>query len=139
MASYRIDGKKIYATVAKLKATELKEIKNYVALGYEIIDVKPQPLTKEEKAAKQDANHYSQKNVLAFLQQKGNEELLKEYNKRYNEQAGTNRTKDGVKIPDEPKFLKNGQPKKKGYANCIGWFRSLYTWNEDSKAYIKAN
>lgn len=127
--NYKISGKKIYAVVPNLKAAEIKAIKNYVALGYEIVEVEAPKKEKKESA-------YTAEKVVAFLKQKGNEELFAEYERRYNEQAGTNRTKDGKPIADEPKFLKDGTPKKKGFANCIGWFRSLYTFDEVAKTYI---
>ena len=121
-------------------AAEKREIKALRELGYDIQFVEAEKLTKEEKAAKQEANAYSKKNVEAFLKQAGNEKLWEEYQARYNEQAGTNRKEkqaDGSykKIADEPKFLKDGKPKKKGYANCIGWFREKFTYNEDTKQY----
>ena len=130
--NYTIDGKKVYATVKKLSAADLKEIKNYLALGYELVDVEPKKITKEEKAAAAAANPYSKQNVEAFLKKDENKALFEEYKARYNEQAGTNRKGK----PDEPKFLKSGKPKVKGYANCIGWFTDRFTWDEDKKTYI---
>lgn len=134
--NFVIDGKKIFACVPKLKKFEMAEIKKYLELGYELIATEPKTETKEEKEAKRKVNPYSRENVEKFLKQKGNEELFAEYDRRYNEQAGTNRTKDGKPIKDEPKFLKDGTPKKKGFANCIGWFRSLYTFDEKANTYI---
>ena len=76
--AYTVEGKKIFATVAKLSTKDLKSIKNYVALGYELVDVKPPKLTQEEKAARAEENKaakekaakenpYSKRNVEAFL------------------------------------------------------------------------
>lgn len=138
--NYYIDGNKIFADVSKLKPNELKTVKNYKELGYELID-KPMKETKEEKEKKRIENPYSKINVEKFLKEKGNEELFAEYKKRHDEQAGTNRKqkKDGevVDVPDEPKYLKDGTPKKKGFANCIGWFTDMFTWDEEKKQYIK--
>ena len=137
----------VYAVVVKLSAKEKKEIKNYLDLGYKLVPVAPKVRTKEEvkeakKAAEEAkaANPYSQQNVEAFLQRKGNEELWEEYKERYKEQAGTNRhrkNKDGVvePLPDEPKFLKSGEAKKKGFANCIGWFKAQFEYDEKAKDY----
>lgn len=144
--AYTVEGKKIFATVSRLGEKDLKVIKKYIALGYELVDVQPPKLTQEEKAARAEENKaarskaakenpYSKQNVEAFLELPENAELLKVYNARYNEQAGTNR-KGEDKI-DEPKYLKNGQPKKKGYANCIGWFRSMFKYDEITKKYTR--
>ena len=147
--NYTVDNgqKIIFADVAKLNKKELAAVKNYLALGYEIVEPEKKDLSKEEveakkakAAAERAKNPYSSINVEAFLKQKGNEALWEEYTKRYNEQAGTNRTKKNDKgeieeIKDEPKFLKSGKPKKKGFANCIGWFRSKYAYDEETKTY----
>ena len=139
--NYRIDGKKIYAAVAALSEKELKEVKNYIALGYELIAIEKKTKTKEEKEAEAAANTYSKKNIEAFLKQKGKEALWEEYSKRYNEQAGTNRKRTNPEtgkievLPDEPKFLKSGKVKVKGFATCIGWFRVKFAWDEEAKEY----
>lgn len=151
MANYRVDGNKVYAVITKLTDKETKEVKKYIELGFQIVAEEPKKLTKEEKKEKAAANKaekqkkskenpYSKENVEKFLKQKGNEELWKEYQERYNEQAGTNRFRKneaGVKekIEDEPKVLKSGKPKKKGYANCIGWFTDKFEWDEEAKEY----
>lgn len=138
--NYSIDGKKVYATITKLTATELKTIKKYLDLGYELVEVEAKKITKEEKAAKAAENPFSKQNVEKFLKQAGNEALYTEYQARYNEQAGTNRkqTINGkvVALPDEPKKLKDGTPKKKGYANCIGWFRDKFDYDEAEGKYV---
>lgn len=142
MANYRVDGNKVYAVITKLTDKETKEVKKYIELGFQIVAEEPKKISKEEKAAKAAANKaakakaskenpYSKENVEKFLKQKGNEDLWEEYKKRYNEQAGTNR----VGKEDEPKFLKSGEPKKKGFANCIGWFTDKFEWNAETKEY----
>ena len=149
---YTVDNKerKIFATIAKLSPADLKEIKNYIALGYEIVDVEPPKLTKEEKAERAAANKaaaakakeenpFSQQNIEKFLKKDENKALYAEYQARYNEQAGTNRSRkvNGKveRIADEPKYLKSGKPKKKGFANCIGWFTDMYDFNEETNTY----
>ena len=147
---YSVDNSKmvINAQIAALNAKELKEVKNYIALGYKLVEVIPKPMTKEEKAAaaaenkkkkaaEQAANPYSKDNVEAFLKKKENKEYYDEYLKRYKEQAGTNRTVKGKAIADEPKYLKDGRIKVKGYANCIGWFTENFEYNKETKEYIK--
>ena len=139
--NYTIDGNKIYAVITKLTKAEMAIIKKYRALDYELVEVEAKKITKEEKAAAAAENGYSKVNVEKFLKQAGNEALWKEYQERYNEQAGTNRkqTVNGkvVAIPDKPKYLKDKKtPKKKGYANCIGWFRDKFEYDKETKQYI---
>lgn len=145
--NYEIIGKSIIADIPNLTEKELQSVKNYVALGYELKEGTPHKPTKAERAEQkkqseekkaeakeaQKQNPYSKQNVEAFLNQAGNEELLAEYTSRYNEQAGTNRKGQ----ENEPKFLKDGTPKKKGFANCIGWFTDKFTWDETTKTYIR--
>ena len=139
--NYTIEGNTIYAVITKLTKAEMATIKKYRALDYELVEVEAKKITKEEKEAAAVANPYSKKNVEAFLKQAGNEKLWEEYQARYNEQAGTNRkqTVNGkvVAIPDEPKTLKDKKtPKKKGYANCIGWFRNMFEYDKDTDKYV---
>lgn len=137
MANYEIQGSTIIANIAKLSAKELKEIKNYRELGYELIAKQKEKLTKEKKEENRRKNPYAKQNVEKFLNRPENKELLKEYQNRYNEQAGTNRHKrdektgEMISIPDEPKYLKNREPKKKGYAWCIVWFKEKFECEYD--------
>jgi uncharacterized protein YdaU (DUF1376 family) len=138
--NYSIKDKKVYAVVAKLTEKETREVKTYLDLGFELVVKEPKKISKDEAAAAREKNPYSSINVEAFLKTYKGGELWGEYEKRYNEQAGTNRKekqKDGtyIAVDDEPKFLKDGTPKKKGFANCIGWFRSLFVWDEKEGAY----
>lgn len=150
---YTVDMKaqKVYAQIAKLSGKDLKEVKNFIELKFELVNVEPPKLSKEEKAKKAKENKekkeiaskenpYSKENVEKFLNKEENKKLLEEYKARYNEQAGTNRKvkkADGSyeELPDEPKFLNSGKPKVKGYANCIGWFTKKFKWNEETKKY----
>ena len=152
-SNYTVDNtqKKIFAEVAKLNKKELAAVKNYIALGYAIVEPVKKDLTKaerEEKKAKdeaaREANPYSKINIEKFLKQEVNEALWEEYTKRYNEQAGTNRTiknekGERVKLDDDPKFLKDGTPKKKGFANCIGWFRKMFEYDDAAKKYVEVS
>lgn len=148
--NYEVDNDKkiVSAVVVKLTEREKKEVKNYLDLGYNLQPKEPKVRTKEEieaakKAAKEEqaANPYSKQNVEAFLQKEGNEALWEEYQQRYNEQAGTNRhrkNKDGVveALEDEPVFLKDKKtPKKKGFANCVGWFQEHFVYDAKAKEY----
>ena len=150
---YSVNGNKVFAEVVKLTDKETKEVKKYLMLGFELVPITKEVTKEEEAKLKEERkvekakeaeerknNPYAKENVEAFLNKKGNEKLLEEYKKRYNEQAGTNRTRTNEKgqviaIQDEPKYKKNGEPKIKGYANCIGWFRGMYEYNEELKDY----
>lgn len=105
------ERKKIYAVVAKLKAKELKVIKNYVALGYTLVA--------QEEAPKEANPAFKEDAVKAFLSEAGREADLEEYNKIYNEQAKDKET-------GEPKFKKDGTPKIKGHVATLGWFKKTY-------------
>ena len=140
--NYRIVGNQIYAVIVKLTEKETKEVKKYLDLGFKLVAEEPKVKTKEEKEAEAAANPYSRVNVENFLKVKGNEEYWTEYQRRYNEQAGTNRRRKNeagemVDLPDEPKFLKDGEPKKKGFANCIGWFKDNFTYDLAAGTYTK--
>lgn len=150
---YTVEGKKIFANILALNAKELKEVKKYLELGFELVETQPKKLTKDERkaaAAEKEAaeqkqrkeNPYSRINVEAFLKKPENKELYAEYQKRYNEQAGIGRKrkqKDGtiIELPDEPKYLKSGKPKVKGFANCIGWFTDMFFYDAEAKTYIR--
>jgi hypothetical protein len=132
--NYYTKGNKVYADVSKLTTTEKRKVKNLRDLGFELVEIEIKT-TKEQKEAAKVVNPYSQQNVEKFLQRPENEELWKLYTKMYNEQAGTNRIKEGKPIADEPKFKKDGTPKLKGFAPCIRWFRSEFEYNEKAKTY----
>lgn len=105
------ERKKIYAVVAKLKAKELKVIKNYVALGYTLVA--------QEEAKKEVNPIFTEDAVKEYLSEAGREAELKEYNKIYNEQAKDKET-------GELKFKKDGTPKIKGHVATLGWFKKTY-------------
>ena len=147
--NYEVDNDKkiVSAVVVKLTEREKKEVKNYLDLGYNLQPKEPKVRTKEEIEAAKEAekeakakNPYSKQNIEAFLQKEGNEALWEEYQQRYDEQAGTNRrrkNKAGVveALKDEPVFLKSGEPKKKGFANCVGWFQEHFEYDAKAKEY----
>lgn len=139
--NYKVIGNEIHAVILKLTEKETKEVKKYIDLGFKLVVKQPVAKTKEEKAAEQKANPYSKENVEAFLKGLKDQKYWETYYARYNEQAGTNRkqkNKDtGVveSIADEPKYLKDGNPKLKGYANCIGWFKENFVYDEEAKEY----
>lgn len=140
--NYYVVGKEIFAIVSKLTEKEKKEVKNYIDLGFKLVVKEPVVKTKEQKEAERKQNPYSKENVEAFLKSLEDDSLWNEYEARYKEQAGTNRkqkNKETGKIEalaDEPKFLKSGEIKKKGFANCIGWFKERYTYDKETKTYV---
>lgn len=148
---YTVNGKRVFANILALNERELKEVKRYLELGYELVEVEAEKLTKEQKHERAKANKaarekeakenpYSRINVEAFLKKPENKKYWDEYQSRYNEQAGTNRKRKDkkgeiVELKDEPKYLKDGNPKVKGFANCIGWFTDNFTYNAETKTY----
>lgn len=139
--NYKVIGSEIHAVILKLTERETKEVKKYLDLGFKLVVVEPVVKSKEEKAAEQKANPYAKENVEAFLQSLTDKKYWETYQARYNEQAGTNRMQKNKKtgkvekIADEPKFLKSGEPKLKGFANCIGWFKENFEYDAEAKEY----
>lgn len=140
--NYKVIGNEIHAVILKLTEKETKEVKKYMDLGFKLVVKQPVVKTKEEKAAEQKANPYSKENVEAFLKGLEDKTYWETYKARYNEQAGTNRkqkdkkTGKVVALDDEPKYLKTGEPKKKGFANCIGWFKENFEYDTEAKKYV---
>ncbi|MBP3708506.1 MAG: hypothetical protein J6J36_07955 [Clostridia bacterium] len=140
--NYKVIGNEIHAVILKLTEKETKEVKKYMDLGFKLVVKEPVVKTKEEKAEEQKANPYSKENVEAFLKSLDDKSYWTTYEARYNEQAGTNRMQKNKKtgkvekIADEPKYLKSGEPKKKGFANCIGWFKENFEYDAAAKKYV---
>lgn len=143
--NYWVSNNEVHAVVMKLTEKETKEVRKYIDLGFKLVQEQPKVKTKEEKEDEKKNNPYSKVNVEKFLQSLEDKKYWEEYQKRYHEQAGTNRTqKDKATgeikvIPDEPKVLKSGKPKEKGFANCIGWFKANFTYNKETGTYDKVN
>ena len=140
--NYKVIGNEIHAVILKLTEKETKEVKKYMDLGFKLVVKEPVVKTKEEKAEEQKANPYSKENVEAFLKSLDDKSYWTTYEARYNEQAGTNRMQKNKKtgkvekLADEPKYLKSGEPKKKGFANCIGWFKENFEYDAAAKKYV---
>lgn len=110
-ARYEVKGKDIIAKMDLLGEKDLKVIKNYIALGYNLIEYK-----KEKKETK---DCYTQKAVEEWLKENATEEQIEEYNKIYNEP-----TKD--KETGEPILKKDGKPKVKGFIATFHWLRKTF-------------
>lgn len=110
-ARYEVKGKDIIAKMDLLGEKDLKVIKNYIALGYNLIEYK-----KEKKETK---DYYTQKAVEEWLKENATEEQIEEYNKIYNEP-----TKD--KETGEPILKKDGKPKVKGFIATFHWLRKTF-------------
>lgn len=108
--NYVIDNKAqvIYANVASLTEKQLKAIKNYIALGYQL---KEKVKTTDEKMKKE--------NVVAFLNSNGTKEQIDKFNAIMNEPVIDKDTK-------QPKMLKDGTPKKKGYVAALQYFKKQF-------------
>lgn len=97
MANYVVDNKKQIITVDMDRITEkqLKQVKKYIALGYEL-----KVLEKEQPKPK-----YTKKNIDAFLKEKGSEEDRKIFKAKQEE-------------------IKAETGNKKGFINALQWFRA---------------
>lgn len=144
-AHYEVDATNriIRAIVARLTDKELKEIKNYVTLGFQLVPVeeeKKKRATEEEKAN----NPFSEMNVRKFLEEKGTKAQQKKYNELYNEQATDKKTGlPAVYKNDSPankkqglekgaKF-KKGDKKPKGHIATLAWFKTEFPDYPDKK------
>ena len=117
---YEINNQKkvVYAEIGKIGDRDLKKLNKYITLGYELIEKK----FEFESNYKKDA-------VIKFLNQKGNEEYLKEFNKKCDEFVVDKDTKK-IKIVES-----TGKPKKKGYIAGLQYFRKNFEWNKENNTF----
>lgn len=108
--NYVIDNKEkaIYANIASLTEKQVKAIKNYLALGYVL---KEKVKTPNEKMKKE--------NVVAYLTANGTKEQIDNFNAIMEEIVIDKDTK-------QPKTLKDGTPKKKGYIAALQYFKKEF-------------
>lgn len=76
---YEIVGKKIIADISKLTPKELKEVKNYIALEYELVEK-----TKKDNAKKPQIE-WTYEYVQEFLKKNATAKQIEEYEQKYNE------------------------------------------------------
>ena len=134
---YTVDSakKKVFAQMEKLTKADLKAIKTYLELGYTLSEVLP---AEKEKI-------YTQANILKFFEDNKKDEKIAAakitYDEKYNEQAGTSRTRKNKTtgiiepIADEPKFNKDGKPVAKGFIHALKWFKTEFEYDAAAKTF----
>lgn len=89
MANYKAEGKKIFADIGKLSEAELKAVKNYIALGYELVEQKfTKVITKEKmleelKADEEAKSDFEKAYGIKKDEIKENAELITKLEKKY--------------------------------------------------------
>lgn len=121
-------NKQIRACIELLTDAELKIVKNYISLGYELVGTeKP----KKEKATpeEQKNNPLSAVNVQKYLKANATAEQQEQYWKLYNKQAKDKKTKELVFYKNDDtknKKYKAGDPKPVGHIGTIRWFKETF-------------
>lgn len=111
MANYSVRNNIVYARVKDLTEEELRAVKNYKALGYELKETK-------EKIKKPVNEKYTKSAVKKFLEEHGTKEQIKKYDELYNAPV----MQDG-----KPKTLKDGKTVKvKGHIGTLAWFKKTF-------------
>ena len=107
---YKADGNKkvVFAKIAKLTPEEVAEVKNYIALGYEVIEPEKVKQPKFEKKA-----------VEAYLEANGTPEQKKAFYDAIEETVIDKNT-------GEAKLKKDGTPKKAGFIAGLKYFKEQF-------------
>lgn len=112
MANYHVKNQKVYAKIANLTEKELSAVKNYLALGFVLVESKEVNKKITNKA-------FTAKAIQEFLEEKGTKEQNKIYWEKYNEPVIDKET-------GEYKKTKKGDIKKKGHIATLRWFKSEF-------------
>lgn len=107
MANYTLDNenKKIIVKMESATDKDMKAIINFQKIGYEIT-----PYVKEKKATNPK---YKKDVITEYIEKNGTKEQIKNFYDVQNEIV-------------KGKFLKNGEPKKKGYIAGYKYFKSIF-------------
>lgn len=137
--NYEIVGNTIVAKISSLSEKDLKAVKNYIALGYELVDYK-KPVAKSKDI-------YTDEKVKAYLKKYGTEKDIEKYEELYNEpviphdtykndtykketyiDADGNEKKRNIKDENGKLIIlhKKGDTKVKGFINALRWFRDTF-------------
>lgn len=111
-ANYHVVGNRVFAKVAKLTEEELAAVKNYILLGYELVDSK-------EKEKKPINELFTAKAIQSYLEEKGTKEQQKIYWEKFNSPVIDKNT-------GEQKKYKNGKAKVKGHIATLQWFKTEF-------------
>lgn len=136
MAHYeaKLKEKIVVAEIEKLTDAELKAVKNYMALGFEM-----QPLVKTKKkveiASEEEKlkNPYSTTNVRKYLAEEGTKAQQEKYWELYNE-----KTENIYKKDSKDGKHKKGDARVKGHVYTLKWFKETFPGYEDSE-WVKKN
>lgn len=117
--NYEIVGKKIIAKVGSLTEKQLAVIRNYLALGYELEEYKP------------ESELYKKENIIAYLKKYYDEEAVKAFEDKANEPNKNGKTyaKDVIATDDNGNEVikhKKGDLKPIGYVGAFKWFKNKY-------------
>ena len=116
MANYIINNKKIIAKVGYLSDTEIKKVKNYIALyGYDLVEYNKKEHKDLFDSKKTPVNQqFTKEGILQYLEEKGTKEQQAKYWELYNEP-----TKKEL-------YKKDGTRKTKGHIATIKWFKKEF-------------
>lgn len=125
--NYEIVGKKIIAKVGSLTEKQLVVIRNYLALGYELEEYKP------------DSELYKKENIIAYLKKYFDEKAVEDFENKAKELNQNGKTyandvilkdENGEDVKDEngKEVIKHkkGDLKPIGYVGAIKWFKKEY-------------
>lgn len=111
MANYTIEGKNVVAKVSQLTEKELKSVKNYLALGYTLVEYK--------KPKKEPKEAFKAATIQEWLKENATKAQQEEYWERFNSPVIDKDTK-------QPKVKKNGEPRIRGHVATLAWFKKTF-------------
>lgn len=111
MANYKLEGKKVIAKVALLSEKELQAVKNYIALGYTLVEYK--------KEKKEPQELFKAITIQKWLEENATKAQQKKYWELYNAPVID-------KVTNEPKYKKDGTIKNKGHVATLSWFKKTF-------------
>lgn len=113
---YIVEGNKVIADVAKLNEKELAAVKNYIALGFSLVEPK-----KEKKVAKAE---FKAEAIQAWLEENATKAQQAKYWELFN--APVEKDGEVVCYTKDCKMGKAGDPKKKGHIATLNWFKKEF-------------
>lgn len=113
---YIVEGKNIIADVAKLNEKELAAVRNYIALGFSLVEPK-----KEKKDPKEE---FKAEVIQAWLEENGTKAQIAHYWDLYN--APVVKEGETLYYAKDCKMGKKGEPKKKGHIATLNWFKKEF-------------
>ena len=139
---YRVDGKKVIANIGALTEQEMSAVKNYIALGYEVVEGKVK-VDNDGEVKKE----WTEKSIREYIEKNGTEEQKKTYNDLYNKPTNDKATykndvykteefedvdgkKHKITVYDDKgnKIILHakGEPRKQGHVGTLAWFKKTF-------------